>query len=185
MSIDEVHRLIDAIRTHHNKNVFWTVYSLGLRLHKGLSLQVGDIDSARMVVHVRRGKSAKDRYVPLPLCTLAVFWQYGAAHRHPVWLFPATGRDHEQASSADEPMAHPSVDGAMKRVVHELGIKKRVTIHTLRHSHASHLLEAGINLRLIQQYFGHSSLQAMMIYLHLTSLGQENARVRITTLRSE
>ena len=78
-----------------------------------------------------------------------------------------------------------SVHGAMKRVVQEVGIKKKVTIHTLRHSYATHLLEAGVNLRLIQQYLGHSSLQATMIYLHLTSLGQEQARATIDRLMSE
>jgi site-specific recombinase XerD len=138
-----------------------------------------------MVVHVHRGKGAKDRYVPLPPRTLTVLREYWATHRHPVWLFPATGRDHQQASSATEPMARCSVHGAMKRVVQELGIKRRVTIHTLRHSYATHLLEAEINLRLIQQYLGHGSLQATMIYLHLTSLGQEQARATINRLMSE
>jgi len=185
LSIDEVRRLIDAVYTLHNKTYFWTVYSLGLRLQEGLNLQVGDIDSARMVVHVHRGKGAKDRYVLLPPRTLTMLRKYWVTHRHPVWLFPATGRDHEQASSATEPMAHSSVHGAMKRVVQELGIKKRVTIHTLRHSYATHLLEAGVNLRLIQQYLGHSSLQATTIYLHLTSLGQEQARAVIDRLMSE
>jgi integrase/recombinase XerD len=185
LSIDEVRRLIGAVRTAHNKTFFWTVYSLGLRLQEALCLQVGDIDSARMVVHVHRGKGAKDRYVPLPPHTLTVLRRYWKTHRHPVWLFPATGRDHDQASSATQPMARSSVHGAMKRLVKELGIKKRVTIHTLRHSYATHLLEAGINLRLIQLYLGHSSLQATMIYLHLTSLGQEQARATIDRLMSE
>jgi integrase/recombinase XerD len=185
LSIDEVRRLIEVVRTAHNKAFFWTVYSLGLRVQEALNLQVGDIDSARMVVHVHRGKGAKDRYVPLPPRTLTVLRQYWATHRHPVWLFPATGRDHDHAGSATEPMARASVHGAMKRLVKELGIKKRVTIHTLRHSYATHLLEAGINLRLIQQYLGHGSLQATMIYLHLTSLGQEQARATINRLMSE
>lgn len=185
LSIDEVRRLIDAVRTPHNKTFFWTVYSLGLRLQEGLNLQVGDIDSARMVVHVHRGKGSKDRYVPLPPRTLTVLRQYWATHRHQVWLFPATGRDHDQAVSAAEPMARSSVHGAMKRVVQELGFRKRVTIHTLRHSYATHLLEAGVNLRLIQQYLGHRSLQATMVYLHLTSLGQEQARATINKLMSE
>jgi integrase/recombinase XerD len=185
LSIDEVHRLNDVVRTPHNKAFFWTVYSLGLRLQEGLNLQVGDIDSARMVVHVHRGKGAKDRYVPLPRRTLTVLRHYWATHRHPRLLFPATGRDHAQAASATEPMARASVHGAMKRIVQELGFRKRVTIHTLRHSYATHLLEAGINLRLIQQYLGHSSLQATMIYLHLTSLGQEHARATIEKLMSE
>ena len=70
-------------------------------------------------------------------------------------------------------------------MVQELGFRKRVTIHTLRHSYATHLLEAGVNLRLIQQYLGHSSLQTTMIYLHLTSLGQEQARATIERIMSE
>lgn len=185
LSIAEVRRLIDAVRTPHNKTFFWTVYSLGLRLQEGLNLQVGDIDSARMVVHVHRGKGSKDRFVPLPPRTLAVLRQYWVTHRHPVWLFPATGRDHAEAHAATEPMARSSVHGAMKRVVHELGFRKRITIHTLRHCYATHLLEAGVNLRLIQKYLGHSSLQATTIYLHLTSLGQEQARATIAQLMSE
>jgi integrase/recombinase XerD len=185
LSIAEVRRLVAAVRTPHNKAFFWTVYSLGLRLQEGLNLQVGDIDSARMVVHVHRGKGSKDRYVPLPPRTLAVLRQYWVSHRHPIWLFPATGRDHSEAHSADEPMARSSVHGAMKRVVQELGFHKRITIHTLRHSYATHLLEAGVNLRLIQKYLGHSSLQATTIYLHLTSLGQEQARATIAKLMSE
>ena len=84
-----------------------------------------------------------------------------------------------EASAAAEPMARSSVHGAMKRVVQELGFRKRITIHTLRHSYATHLLEAGVNLRMIQQYSGHGSLQATMIYLHLTSLGEEQARATI------
>lgn len=185
LSIAEARRLIDAVRTPHNQTFFWTVYSLGLRLQEGLNLQVGDIDSGRMVVHVHRGKGAKDRFVPLPPRTLAVLRQYWVTHRHSTWLFPATGRDHAEAHSADEPMARSSVHGAMKRVVQELGFRKRITIHTLRHSYATHLLEAGVNLRLIQKYLGHSSLQATTIYLHLTSLGQEQARATIAQLMSE
>jgi integrase/recombinase XerD len=185
LSIAEARRLIDAVRTPHNQTFFWTVYSLGLRLQEGLNLQVGDIDSARMVVHVHRGKGSKDRFVPLPPRTLAVLRQYWVTHRHPIWLFPATGRDHAEARSATEPMARSSVHGAMKRAVQELGFRKRITIHTLRHSYATHLLEAGVNLRLIQKYLGHSSLQATTIYLHLTSLGQEQARATIAQLMSE
>lgn len=185
LSVAEVRRLIDAVRTPHNKAFFWTVYSLGLRLQEGLNLQVGDIDSGRMVVHVHRGKGAKDRFVPLPPRTLEVLRQYWVMHRHPIWLFPATGRDHAEAHSATEPMARSSVHGAMKRMVQEVGFRKRITIHTLRHSYATHLLEAGVNLRLIQKYLGHSSLQATTIYLHLTSLGQEQARATIAKLMSE
>jgi integrase/recombinase XerD len=185
LTIDEVRRLIDAVRTPHNQTYFWTVYSLGLRLQEGLNLQVGDIDGARMLVHVHRGKGAKDRYVPLPRRTLSLLRQYWATHRHPLWLFPATGRDHQHAASATGPMERSSVQGAMRRVVHELDFRKAISIHTLRHSYATHLLEAGVNLRLIQQYLGHSSLQTTMVYLHLTSLGQEQARAAIERVMAE
>jgi integrase len=121
LSVEEVRRLIDAVRTHHNRAYFWTVYSLGLRLGEGLHLQVGDIDSARMLVHVHRGKGAKDRYVPLPSSTLKILRQYWVTHRHPQWLFPATGRDRKQAALATGPMDKSSVQGAMRHVVQELG----------------------------------------------------------------
>ena len=82
---DEVRRLIDAVRTPHNKAYFWTVYSLGLRLQEGLYLQIGDIDSQRMLVHVHRGTGVKDRYLPLPPKTLDVLCSYWATHRNATW----------------------------------------------------------------------------------------------------
>jgi integrase/recombinase XerD len=175
LSIEEIRRLIDAVRTPHNRTYFWTVYSLGLRLTEALHLQVGDLDGARKMVHVHRGKGAKDRYVPLPERTLHLLREYWASHRHPQWLFPAVGRDQQSAGTAEHPMDKSSVQGALRRVVQQLGFKKRVSIHTLRHSYATHLLEAGVNLRLIQEYLGHSSLQTTTIYLHLTSKGKEHA----------
>jgi integrase/recombinase XerD len=182
LTVEEVRRLIDAVRTPHNKAYLWTVYSLGMRLTEGLHLHVGDIDSQRMLVHVHRGKGAKDRYVPLPAKTLTVLREYWAMHRNPHWLFPATGRSGKAASIAHEPMAKASVQGALRRVVEEVGIRKHVSMHTLRHSYATHLLEAGVSLRLIQQYLGHSSLRTTTVYLHLTSQGQEQARAAIERL---
>jgi integrase/recombinase XerD len=182
LTVDEVRRLISAVRTLHNKTYLWTVYSLGLRLNEGLHLQVGDVDGARMLVHVHRGKGAKDRYVPLPAKTLTMLRDYWASHRNPKWLFPATGRSRQDGPTATEPMATASVQGALRRVVVELGLSKHVSIHTLRHSYATHLLEAGVNLRLIQRYLGHSSLQTTMVYLHLTSQGQEQAVATIDKL---
>ena len=182
LTIDEVRQILDAVRTPHNKAFLWTVYSLGLRLQEGLALQVGDIDGQRMLVHVHRGKGAKDRYVPLPVRTLAVLRESWATHHNPRLLFPATGRDHRRAATATEPMGKASVQGALRRVVLQLGLRKSIHVHTLRHSYATHLLEAGVNLRLIQQYLGHSSLQTTIVYLHLTSQGQEQARAAIERL---
>jgi integrase/recombinase XerD len=182
LSVDEVRRLITAVRTYHNQTYFWTVYSLGLRLEEGLHLQVRDIDSERMLVHVRRGKGAKDRYVPLPSRTLTILRQYWTTHRHPEWLFPARSRDGQQPVTVDQPMTRSSVQKAMSRVVQELEFKKAISVHSLRHSYATHLLEAGVNLRLIQQYLGRSSLNTTMVYLHLTTASQEQAVARIETL---
>lgn len=185
LAINEVRQLIDAVSKPHFRTFFWTVYSLGLRLQEGLHLQVGDIDSERMLVHVHLGKGAKDRYVPLPTRTLAILRQHWVTHRHPCWLFPPTRRDHQNAGPSAIPMARNCAQAAMRRVVRQLGFRKDVTPHTLRHSYATHLLEAGVSLRLIQQYLGHSSLQTTMIYLHLTSLGQEQARATIERIMAE
>ena len=144
LSVEEVRQLIAAVRTPHYRTYFWTVYSLGLRLGEGLHLQVGDIDAARMMVHVHRGKGAKDRFVPLPSRTLTMLREYWATHRHPLWLFPATRRDHRQVALADGPMERWSVLGALRRVVRELGFRKAISIHTLRHNADSRIMPTGI-----------------------------------------
>ena len=97
LSIDELRQLIGAVRTLCYRSYFSMVYSMGLRRNEGLHLQVGDIDSARMLVHVHRGKGAKDRFVPLPARTLALLREYWVTHRNPVWLFPANGSERRQA----------------------------------------------------------------------------------------
>ena len=89
-----------ATRTRRNQTYFWTVYSLGLRLTEALHLQIGDIDGTRKLVHIHRGKGAKDRYVPLPSRTLQMLREHWAAHRHPCWLFPAVGRGGKAAATA-------------------------------------------------------------------------------------
>jgi integrase/recombinase XerD len=185
LTIDEVRRLIDAVRTPCVKTFFWTVYSLGLRLQEGLHLQVRDIDNQRMLVHVHLGKGAKDRYVPLPPRTLEILRQHWVTHRDPTWLFPAPRGDQPNATPATGPMAQYGVQRAMRQVVRELNLRKTISIHSLRHSYATHLLEAGVNLTLIQKYLGHSSLKTTTVYLHVTSLGQERARAVIENLMAE
>jgi integrase/recombinase XerD len=161
----EVRRLLTAATPLHHQVYFPTVYSLGLRLHAALSLQVSDIDGPRLQVHVHRGKGAKDRYVPLPEDTLALLRTYWKTHRHKTWLCPATGRDHQQSPTATSPMRRTSVQGAFRKAKQRAGITKMgVAIPTLRHSYATHLLEAGVNPRLIQRYLGHTQLETTMVY---------------------
>ena len=180
ITIDQVHRIVGATTTLRMTTYFWTVYSMGLRLNEALHLQVGDVDSKRAMVHVHRGKGAKDRYLPLPTSTLQLLRDYWVTHRNRRWLFPADGRNHtlskKGVSTASTPMSETAVQGAMKLITDEIDFGKKVTIHTLRHSYATHLLEAGVSLKFIQQALGHTSLQTTMVYLHLTETAEANAR---------
>ena len=185
LSLDEVRAILAAVTTPQNKAYLTAVYSCGLRLREALYLQVSDIDSDRMRIHVHRGKGAKDRYVPLPQATLAILRSYWKQHRNPVWIFPRLGRSGNEGSMAKTPMDKCTVQGALRRVLKQLRIKKRVSVHTLRHSYATHLLEAGVNIRRIQQYLGHHSLNSTMVYLHLTTQGHERAYGIINDLMQE
>jgi len=182
LTIRQVHSIIDACTVQRIALFFWTTYSMGLRLEEARNLQVGDIDSARMMVHIHRGKGAKDRYVPLPTSTLTWLRKHWTTHRHARWLFPAEGRDHGQSATAKSPISTSTVQKAMSKIAVELKFAKRVSIHTLRHSYATHLLETGVSLKVIQQYLGHSSLQTTMVYLHLTDSAETNAREVIESL---
>ncbi len=176
LSREEVYRILNHVLTYHNRVFLTTVYACGLRLQEALHLQVSDIDGKRMMIHVHRGKRAKDRFVPLPVQTLKTLREYWRTHKNPILIFPALGRNGKGAATAKNPMAISSVQGALRHAKAAAGIKKRrVTIHTLRHSYATHLLEAGVNLRVIQRYLGHAQLETTMIYLHLTKKGQEDA----------
>jgi site-specific recombinase XerD len=186
LTIKQVHQIIDAATTQRMQTYFWTVYSMGLRLNEGLHLQVGDVDAARGLVHIHRGKGAKDRYIPLPTSTLQMLREYWVTHRHKRFLFPADGRNHtlkqDGPSVAKTPMSETAVQGAMKKITKEIDFGKKVHTHTLRHSYATHLLEAGVSLKVIQKYMGHSSLQTTMVYLHLTDTAEANARKVIEKL---
>jgi len=138
-----------------------------------------------MMMHVHRGKGAKDRYVPIPEETLLPLRRYWLTHRNPVLIFPALGRSCKLGSTSNIPMNRSSVQGAFIRAKKKANINKRgVSIHTLRHSYATHLLEAGVNIRVIQRYMGHKILETTMKYLHLTQKGQEDAYQIINTVMS-
>jgi len=182
LGIEEVRLILNTARTPQLKTFLTTVYSCGLRLSEALNLQVSDVDSARMTLRVL-GKGSKERFVPLPESTLEILREYWVTHRNPRLLFPALGRRRNLGHTAERPMAIGSVQGALRRVMAELPkIQKHVTTHTLRHSYATHLIEAGVNIRLVQQYLGHASLVTTMIYLHVTDQGNDDATGRINRL---
>ena len=183
LSRPEVQRLLKAMTPLHNRASFTTLSSCGLRLNEALSLQVGDLDGQRHMLHVHRGKGAKDRYIPLPDDTLDLLRTSWKTHRNRTWLFPATGRDHTHLASATSPLRRRSVQGAFRTAKQRASISTRdVGPHTLRHSYATHLLEAGVHPRLIQRYLGHTQLETTMVYLHLTHKGHEEAYERLNAL---
>lgn len=182
LTVEEVRQILSAIRLLRYRACLTTIYACGLRLKEGTHLQVADIDSSRMLVHVRLGKGGKDRYVPLPQSTLELLRLYWKTHRNPVWLFPATGRGGIHESHATEPTSHTNVQAAFRAALKETGIRKKASVHTLRHSYATHLLEAGVNLRQIQVYLGHNSVQTTSFYTHLTMISKTQACDAINTL---
>lgn len=186
LSIAEVRQVLGCIRRLRYRTCLSTIYSCGLRLREGLFLQVADIDSERMRVHVRNGKVGKDRFVPLFQGTLELLRQYWAKHQHPVWLFPAPDRPRGAPSkTANKSMNASGVQFVFRAAVQESGIRKHATVHTLRHSYATHLLEAGVGLRLIQAYLGHSSPATTTIYTHLTQKVEAPAVVAINQVMEQ
>jgi integrase/recombinase XerD len=185
LSREEVRTILAQLQLLRYRVCLTTIYSCGLRLQEGTHLQVTDIDAARMCIHIRHGKGAKDRYVPLPQRTLQLLRAYWLTHRHPVWIFPAPGRGGTGLSTATQPMPRSSVQDAFRAALKASGIPKRASVHTLRHSWATHLLEAGVNLRLIQEYLGHHSPATTALYTHLTLTAHEMAAPSINRLMKD
>jgi site-specific recombinase XerD len=169
LSVDEVRQILSRVRRWRYRVCLSTIYACGLRLQEGLHLQIGQIDGGRQLLHVCHGKGGKDRYVPLPQPVLDMLRQYWATHRDPVWIFPSS---HQTVKG---PMDASGLQRAFRAALLDSGIQKPATVHTLRHSYATHLLEAGLNLRLIQLYLGHASPNTTAIYTHLTQPSEDLA----------
>ncbi len=134
LSREEVRSVLACVHTSHNHAFLSTVYACGLRLQEALFLEVCDIDAQRMMIHVHRGKGAKDRFVPLPRRTLFLLREHWKQHRNPRLVFPAYGRDSRSGGVSSTPMAKSSVQGAFRRAKFQAGIRKAsVSVHTLRH----------------------------------------------------
>jgi integrase/recombinase XerD len=161
LSPAEVLRLLDAAEPGRDRVLVQVAYSCGLRLSELIHLRVADIDSARMVIHVRQGKGAKDRLVPLSLRLLEELRAYWRMHRPSTWLFPG--------QKPDRSITNSNVQRRFGRVVKQVGLSKPCSMHTLRHSYATHLLEAGVDLLTLKALMGHTSLQTTARYLHVST----------------
>ena len=177
--------MLGAVAALDHRVALSTIYSCGLRLGEALRLEVGHIDSKRMLLHIRGGKGNRDRYVPLPQRTLLLLRTLWRTHQHPRLLFPARGHSGQGARTATEPMCRSTLQRAFRLALQASGVKKEASIHTLRHSYATHLLERGENLRQLQVNLGHSSPVATAIYAHLTSLCQTQHQKRLDELMGD
>lgn len=179
---EEVHRLINTVRKLRYRIFLLVVYSLGLRISEGLALQVADIDGSQRRVHIRDGKGGKDRYVPLPALTLQALRRFWTSHRHPRLLFPSPAGSAFIVRIASAPMDASGVQSALRAARLECGIEKRLTVHSLRHAYATHLLEQGMDLRLIQSLLGHSNSNTTTRYAHITQVVRDQSGDRIEML---
>ena len=155
----EVGRLIGVLDNQKHRCILLTLYSGGLRLSELVNLKIADIDSRNNCIHIRAGKGDKDRTTLLSKRLLTELRMYYTKHRPKTWLF-------EGANGG--PYAARSVQNIMKKAVGMSGVNAQATVHTLRHSFATHLLEQGTNLRYIQQLLGHSSIRTTEVYTHVS-----------------
>lgn len=183
LTLKEIERLINGTRERRYQTFILVAFSMGLRLGEALNLRVGDIDGERMKVHVRQAKGAKDRFVTLPEASLLAMRRYWATHRNPSLIFPR-GRSAGERARATEPMDRGGLQKSFKAILQDCAIHKAVTIHTLRHCYGAHLVEAGVNLRAIQQAMGHECPKTTALYTQLTEVTQTDTDKRINRLVS-
>lgn len=161
-SADEVARFLEAVPVVCYRMLLTVSYSCGLRLSEACRLEARDIDSARMVIHVRRGKGRKDRYVTLSPVLLDLLREYWKRERPKQWLFPSPRH-------ADRPIGLTTIQKCCKRASAVAKLGKRVTVRSLRHAFATHLLERGTSIRVVQVLLGHSSVMTTQIYTHVSN----------------
>jgi integrase/recombinase XerD len=163
LDVEEVAQLLAAAKPGRERILLATAYACGLRIGELLHLQVTDIDSVRMVVNVRQGKGAKDRQVPLSAQLLVELRRWWCQHRTQPWLFPGMKKGVQKW-----PVSAGNVQRMMRKIVSRSGLKKQASMHTLRHSYATHLLEAGVDVVTLQKLLGHNDLSTTARYLHLS-----------------
>jgi integrase/recombinase XerD len=182
---EEVRKVLKSIRILRHKACLTLIYTCGLRLHEATNIAPEDIDSKRNFVHIKDGKGRRDRLVPLPYITLKILREHYKTHRNKQYIFPAPGRGGIWEPTSNRALPDASVQTVLKKVLKEVNITKNVSIHNLRHSYATHLLENGIDIRIIQKYLGHKSIQSTMMYTHLTPIISENVHQQIDHLMND
>ncbi len=160
LTFEEVTQFFNACRNFKHQTMFLCAYAGGLRISEVAHLQIGDIDSGRNMIHIRQSKGWRDRYVPLSPRLLTLLREYWKQYRPESWLF--------YGSSRSRPISTESITRACIRTRERSGLGKQMTMHTLRHSYATHLLEAGVDLRTIQVLLGHRHISTTATYTHVS-----------------
>lgn len=170
---EEVSQIINVTANLKHRAILMLTYSAGLRLSEVSNLKIGDVDSRRMMLRIVQAKGFKDRYCilsPVALDLLRIYWK---RYRPSVWLFQ---------TKPGQAVAQRTVQQIFKNSLHKAGIKKQVGIHSLRHSFATHLLEQGVSLPIIQQLLGHKSLKTTSVYLHVQQFSIQAVKSPLDTL---
>lgn len=166
LSFQEVTKILTALKNEKHKTILFLIYSAGLRVGEVVKLKAEDIDSERMLIHVVQGKGKKDRYTLLSQVTLEQLRRYFRLYQPEKWLFPGQNNKGH--------ITERTVEKIFKNACKIANIKKKVSVHSLRHSFATHLLEGGIDLRYIQELLGHASSKTTEIYTHVTQKSLRN-----------
>jgi len=173
LNTEEITAILNATENLKHKAILMTIYSAGLRIGEAINLKIKDIDSQRMQIRVEQGKGKKDRYTLLGIKTLEILRKYVAEYKPKEWLFEgAKGENYSQKG----------IQAILKKSVGIVGIKKHITVHTLRHSFATHLLEAGTDLRYIQSLLENSNSKTTEIYTHITTKGFDQIKSPLDNL---
>ncbi len=183
---EEVQRLLGAVKERRFAVILRLIYACGLRIGEAVKLEVRDIQRNGTMLFVREAKGGKDRFVPLPATMLVELRQWWKEHRHPRLLFPSVGRGWRERGGRplnDGPMGVGSIQHCLRLTLGPAGFPRgAATVHTLRHSYATHLLDAGVSLRQIGAFLGHTSMNTTVIYTHLTAVSEAKARAVIDGL---
>ncbi len=160
LSIEEVKNVIESVENVKHKAILSLIYSCGLRISECINLKISDIDSSRMLIKIAQSKGKKDRYVQLSPKLLELLRIYYKSYKPNEHLFQGQFKDEYSARS---------IQNILKRALHKCNIKKRITVHSLRHSFATHLIEQGTDIRIIQEILGHKDIRTTQIYTHISS----------------
>jgi integrase/recombinase XerD len=195
---EEVRAILTAVREPRFRVPLRLIYECGLRMGEALRVKTADIHRANLRLHVHLAKGGKDRMVPLSQMMLDELSAWWRGHKNPTFLFPAIGNNAKSATRVDKVaykacmaqrmqaaithLSESAIQSAFRQAWKDSGVKTKATIHTLRHSYATHLLEEGVSIRYVSQYLGHATLEQTLVYTHLTAVSESQTQAALANM---